>query len=169
LLQINPATDRVVTTIPIPPPAGLAVDLRATWVVTADQRLVRVSRDGRVKTLTAPLGSAVVAPTVDSRSLWLIVYEGSGEIWRVNPGSIGVSSSRTSTYPAVSAMTDTSAYPLDLAVGDGALWAVDVRGTVLRIDPRSALVLGGTPTAPTVRSALAIGSGAVWVDVQEPG
>jgi DNA-binding SARP family transcriptional activator/streptogramin lyase len=167
LLRINPATDRF-TTIPIPPPAGLAAGSRTVWVATTDQRLLRISAAGTARTRTVPLGSDTVAPAVGFGSLWLIVYKGPGQIWRIDPRSTGVSSTRTDTFPAVSAMTNTRTAPLDLTVGDGAVWAVDTDGAVLRIDPATARTVMQTPTAPTIRSALAVGSGDVWIAIQEP-
>ena len=61
-----------------------------------------------------------------------------------------------------------NAFPLDVTVGHHAVWAVDARGTVLRINPGTAQVVARIPTAPTARSAIAVGAGAVWVAIQEP-
>jgi hypothetical protein len=43
---------------------------------------------------------------------------------------------------------------------------VDVHGTVLRIDPATADIVARIRTAPTIRSSIALGAGAVWVAVQ---
>jgi hypothetical protein len=111
----------------------------------------------------------VLAPTFGAGALWLISYVGRGEIWRIDPESDGVSSSRKLVYPATTKIARARAYPLDLAVRDGAAWVVDVNGTVLRLDPKAARVVARIPTGqPTIRAALAVGSDAVWIAVQEP-
>jgi DNA-binding SARP family transcriptional activator/DNA-binding beta-propeller fold protein YncE len=167
LLQIDPASDRLRRRIRIPSPAGLAAGPRGAWVLTTDHRLVRVSPEGAVTTVTAPLGKAALAPATGDGSLWLVVYAGRGQIWRIDPESVGVSATTAGRYPAVTAMTKTGLYPLDVAVGRDAVWAVDVDGTVLRIDPTKADVVSRTPTAPTIRSALAIEDGKIWVAIQD--
>jgi DNA-binding beta-propeller fold protein YncE len=88
------------------------------------------------------------------------VRSGPGQIWRVDPRSASVN-----TTPAA------GRYPLDLAVAErgDAVWVVDITGTVLRINPNIGLVVDVAEIrpAPTIRSALAVGSGAVWVAVQD--
>jgi streptogramin lyase len=111
----------------------------------------------------------VLAPTFGAGALWLISYVGRGEIWRIDPDSRGVSSSKKLVYPATTTSRPTGAYPLDLAVRGDAAWVVDVNGTVLRLDPKTALVVARVSIGrPTIRSALAVGSDGVWIAVQEP-
>jgi hypothetical protein len=44
-----------------------------------------------------------------------------------------------------------------------------VTGTVLRLDSKTGRVVARIPTGqPTIRSAVAVGSDAVWIAVQEP-
>jgi YVTN family beta-propeller protein len=169
LLRIDPSTNHVMERIPIPAPAGLtAVGARA-WVVTADQRLLSTVPHANATRVSPPLGHAVLAPAFGAGALWLISYVGRGEIWRIDPESPGVSSSRKLVYPATTTKARARAYPLDLAVRDGAAWAVDVNGTVLRLNSKTGRVVARIPTGqPTIRSAVAVGSDVVWITLQEP-
>src|SRR5436190_13461018 len=67
--KIDPATNQVVKTIPIPSPAGLASGLGAVWVATG-QGLDRVTPAPRPVTHRYPLPGPVEAPTVDRRRMW---------------------------------------------------------------------------------------------------
>jgi YVTN family beta-propeller protein len=162
LLEINPTTNTVVARTLIPPPTGLAAGLGSAWVVTDDQRLLEI-RPGANATkprVKQPIGDDALAPAVGAGSVWLLVRKGPGQIWRVDPRSAGV-------RPTPVAGRD----PIDLAVAErgDAVWVVDVTGTVLRINPEISLAVATAeirPT-PTTRSALAVGSGAVWVAVQD--
>ena len=129
--------------------------------MTQDRRLLQVlpGRDRAGKTtLKARLTDDALAPTVGAGSVWLIVYTGTGEIWRVDPRS-----------SVVQVIQRTGRYPLDLAVADGSeyVWAVDLTGAVIRINPNIELAVASIRTAPTIRSAVAVGAGAVWVGVQD--
>jgi hypothetical protein len=55
-----------------------------------------------------------------------------------------------------------------VTVGLSSVWAVDVRGTILRINPATAGIVARIETAPTARSAIGAGDGAVWVAIQQP-
>jgi virginiamycin B lyase len=164
VVQIDPATNLVRSRVDIPAPTGLTAGLGAAWVVTQNQRLVEI-RPGSNRVRTRAIGrrfhfeADALAPIVGAGSLWLIVYRGTGEIWRIDPRSDAVSRITTST----------SRYPLDIAVPDSgdAVWAVDVTGAVIRLNPEVGLVTAKIATAPTIRSALAVGHGATWVAVQD--
>lgn len=167
LLRIDPATNRW-RAVRIPAPDGLAADSHQVWVATAGQRLLRLSLPTGKRRLTVPLGSDVAQPTIGSGSLWLIVYRGVGQIWRIKPNSVGTSSARTLAYPALSSSTHVPVSPVAIAAGDGAIWVVDLDGTLLKLDASTGHVVAQTTTAPTMRSALAIADGAVWVAIQQP-
>jgi YVTN family beta-propeller protein len=161
LLEIDPTENDVVAKTDIPPPAGLAAGLGAAWLVTQDQRLLQVvpgtkAHSKAIEKVT--LTHDALAPTVGAGSVWLIVYNGTGEIWRVDPRS-----------GAVNIIPRAGRYPLDLAVADGSeyVWAVDLTGAVARINPNIGLTVARIRTAPTIRSALAVGAGVVWVAVQD--
>jgi streptogramin lyase len=161
LLEIDPQSNQVVTTTPISPPTGLAAGLGAAWIVTDDRRLLRIAPGtnvGSKAVVHVILTDEALAPTVGAGSVWLIVYKDTGEIWRVDPES-----------GAVNIIQRTGRYPLDLAVADGSedVWAVDLTGAVIRINPNIGLGIARIRTAPARRSAIAVGAGAVWIAVQE--
>jgi hypothetical protein len=155
--KIDPATNRVVKTIPIPSPTGLASGLRAVWVATG-QGLDRVTP---AVTNKYSLPGPVEAPAVGRGHVWSIVYHGDGEVWEFGRRL-------TATGPAGIVRGSVGRYPLDLAVSDDAVWTVDTQGLVSRIDPTALRVVRTIPTAPTIRSSLAVADGDLWVAVQQP-
>jgi DNA-binding SARP family transcriptional activator len=158
--KIDPATNKVVRTIPIPSPTGLASGLRAVWVATG-QRLDRVAPASRPMESAYSLPGPVEAPAVGRGHAWSIVYHGDGEVWEFG---------RRLTPAGPAGIVDGSVgrYPLDLAVSDDAVWTVDTQGLVSRIDPTALRVVRTIPTAPTIRSSLAVADGDLWVAVQQP-
>jgi YVTN family beta-propeller protein len=156
LVKIDPATNRVVETLPIPSPAGLATGLGAVWVATS-QQLDEVSPTARAVVHHYPLPGFVAAPTVGRRVVWSIVYHDTGEVWR-----FGDNLATAAIVPRV------GRYPLDLAVTRDAVWTVDAQGLVSRIDPTATRVVKTIRTAPTIRSSLAVADGDLWVAVQGP-
>jgi hypothetical protein len=158
--KIDPATNHVVKTIPMPSPAGLASGLGAVWVATG-QRLDRVTPAPRPVANQYSLPGLVEAPTIGRHRAWSIVYHGNGEVWEFG---------RRLTAAGPAGIVDGSVgrYPLDLAVSDGAVWTVDTEGLVSRIDPTTLRVVRTIRTAPTIRSSLAVADGDLWVAVQQP-
>ena len=158
--KIDPARNKVVKTIPIPSPTGLASGLRAVWVATG-QGLDRVTPAPRPSPNQYSLPGPVEAPTVGRHLAWAIVYYRNGEVWEFGRRL-------TATGPAKIVTTSVGRYPLDLAVTDEAIWTVDTQGLVSRIDPTEQRVVKTIPTAPTIRSSLAVADGDLWVAVQQP-
>jgi DNA-binding SARP family transcriptional activator len=128
----------------------------AAWVSTGSDELLKVGRDG--STGSALVGALTFGPVVENGTVWVIAYLGRGAVVPVDGTSLALGR-------AVGV-----AYPLALAAGEGAVWAVDTRGTLTRIDPTTTTprVVARIPTAPTVRAAVAAGAGRVWVAVQRP-
>ena len=159
LERIDPATNRVVKTIPVPTPYGLAAGLGGVFIAVGN-RVVGFSPPARAgfRMYDGRLPGIVAAPAIGRGAVWSIVYNGEGEVWRFDRLLRGASlvSGREGRYP------------LDLAVGDGAAWTVDTQGLVSRIDPRALEVVRTIRTAPTIRSSLAVANGDVWVAVQRP-
>lgn len=167
LIRIDPATNSW-RAVRIPSPDGLAADSQRIWIATDDQRLLRLSVTTGKRKLTRQLGSDITQPTVGSGWLWLIVYRDRGQIWRIKPNIVGPSSGRKFAYPPVSTRTHLPVSPVAIAAGGGAIWVVDSHGTLLKLDASTGHVVSQTSTAPTIRSALAIADGAVWVAIQQP-
>jgi YVTN family beta-propeller protein len=158
LAQIDPTTGRVTERLQLfAEPTGLTTGLGSVWLTTENANLLAISPQGEIRQTSSSFQAGALAPAVGASSVWVIVYLGRGVIQPVDPVSL-----------ALSPGTETTAFPLDVTVGGRSVWAVDVRGTVLRINPATAAVVARIPTARTVRSAIAYGAGAVWVAIQEP-
>jgi DNA-binding beta-propeller fold protein YncE len=158
IVCIDPTTGKVVSKFPIfTEPTGLAVGDRAVCFTTQDDYLWRMSLGGELKFSRNVFPGRALAPVVGAGSVWVIVYLGHGLIQPVDPVPL-------TWGPG----TDTTAFPLDVTVGRRSVWAVDIHGMVLRIDPATTDVAAKIPTAPTARSAIAVGDGAVWVAIQDP-
>ena len=85
-------------------------------------------------------------------------HDRTGEIWRIDPRS-----------GAVNPTPGVGRFPLDLAVADNgdAVWVVDSTGAIVKLNPDIGLAVAKVRPAATIRSALAVGGGAVWVAVQD--
>jgi DNA-binding SARP family transcriptional activator/streptogramin lyase len=169
LLRIDPETNDY-TRVPIAAPAGLAAGSTTVWIPTTDGRLLRVTPHANgisIRTLRAVPGP-VAAPAVGLGALWVADYVARGEIQRIDPRTLGISSDDFAATAAVSGTAKTPAVPLDITVGDDAVWAVDGRGTVVRVDPRKLRITATVATAPTLRSSLAAYDGAIWIAMQQP-
>jgi streptogramin lyase len=138
LFRIDPASNRVVATVPIGKPAPfklIAADDRVDdWVTVGDgfvwatdqlhDRIVRVSP-----------GSLRVVSTIRVRSPWDIAVS-NGAVWVPQFEAYSVariderSNSVVKSFPAVG--------PTSVSVGAGSVWVLEHRGySVLRIDPKS--------------------------------
>jgi YVTN family beta-propeller protein len=158
LVRIDPTSDRIAVKYPISgEPTGLTAGRRAVWLTTENDNLLAVSPRGEIRQTSGSFQGGALAPAVGAGSVWVIVYLGHGVIQPVDPGSL-----------ALGPGTDTVPFPLDVTVGRHSVWAVNVHGTVVRINPTTAAVVATIPTAPTARSAIAVGAGEVWVAIQDP-
>ena len=157
VVRIDPTTDRIAARYAISgEPTGLTAGLGAAWLTTGNDNLLEVSTHGKIRQTSSSFQAGVLAPAVGAGSVWVIAYLGRGVIQPVDPVSLSLSPG-----------TETSAFPLDVTVDRRSVWAVDVGGTVLRINPATAAVVARIPTAPTARSAIGIGAGAVWVAIEQ--
>jgi YVTN family beta-propeller protein len=163
LVLIDPSSDEPAKWIRIPIPTGLAASNDDAWITTQDDRLLRFAGGVPYGPSGSPkasffLESPVLAPATNATSVWLIAYGTEGQILTVPSGI----STRVRSFARG------GLFPLDLAVRRNALWSVDVRGTVRRYDVRLGKLKAAIRTAPTVRSAIAVGEGKVWVAIQRP-
>jgi YVTN family beta-propeller protein len=154
LLRIDPKTNATLIDIAIPPPVAIAVGAGAVWVVTQDERLLRLALDNGGQTGSLSLPTVSLSPTVGFGTLWMIVELGSGQIWRVDPTSVTPSGS-----------TSFKGFPIEVKSGEGALWVANEAGTVQRVDP------GGPDVVASIRvghrpASVAAGEHGVWVAVQ---
>jgi YVTN family beta-propeller protein len=159
VVRIDPRTDSVTASFPVPPPVAIAVGDGAVWVATQDERILRL--DPRTGAQTGQLALPALAASILVRpdALWLIVLLEPGHIWRVDPASMTVIGSTTS-----------SGAPNVLAIGGGAAWVATLDGVLERIDLRTGDVVKtfslGTRLQP---QAIVADKDGVWVAVQRPG
>jgi streptogramin lyase len=138
VVRVDPATNRVVTSIAIGTRAGaIAAGTRDVWVADADaHQLVRIDATSNAITARIPLGSDQ-APVVG-------LDIGEGAVWAIEDFSLRV----VRIDPETNALTGD--VPLctagecrvgSAAVGAGRVWVVDCcTGEVLEIDPESLAV-----------------------------
>jgi len=152
VLKIDPATNQTVARIPVSEPLAIAVGAGALWTTTAGERILRIDAASNALTARASLPSQGIAPAVWHDGLWMIVSIGQGNVWRFDVNSL----SPTATFTTVRGA-------IDLAVGEGAVWAANFRGSVWRVEPSTGRVtkiaLEHHPTGITV------GDGEVWVTI----
>jgi YVTN family beta-propeller protein len=163
--QIDPATDRVTSTIaPTGISTAIAIGDGSVWVADGYQNVVfRVDVAlGRVAD-TIPVGRNPIAIAVSGKSVW-VANGGDGTVSRINATTRRV----TATIPVGSAE---SSYGLTgLAVGEGSVWVTDNSdGTLSRIDPARTRVVSSIQIArPGTRFLdVAAGDGTVWATTQD--
>jgi DNA-binding SARP family transcriptional activator/streptogramin lyase len=153
LLRIDPSTNTVDGHVSVGTPTGLTTGGGSVWVTTQSERLLRIDPQTAKETDSQLFASGLGTPVYARGSLWLL---NQGAIQGIDPVTLGVDD--TMNLPA--------GYPLSLAAGNGALWALDSAGNLTRLTP------GGVATTLQVgkgASAVAAGEGATWVAVSATG
>jgi hypothetical protein len=155
LVLVDPRTDRQAKSFRIPSPVGITTGAGAIWVTTQDERLVRYSPAGVLTgSLSLPDGAI---PEYGAGAVWMIVYLGSGAVWKVDPTSVIQAASST-----------LKGFPTSLGVGEGGVWVAGYDGTLTEVDPSKAEVLHVVELGSQPAAAVAAGEDAVWVAVQRP-
>jgi Protein kinase domain len=147
-----------------PAPSNLAVGAGAVWALDTQDAIVR-RIDPRTKAVTGrfPARSLPSAVAAGAGAVWIGNGGGPGgntmvSVSRVDPVSLRITRTVTLPNPGRGEGLLSAGFP-QLAVGDGAVWAIDPDGTVARIDPRSGRVVARVPAqAQTV----AAGREGVW-------
>jgi YVTN family beta-propeller protein len=161
LVRIDPATNDVVTTIPVGrAPSGLAIGAGAVWVSRhSDGTVVRIDPATNQVVATIAVGRAPGAVTVAGGVVWVALPQ-------VGLGRIDPASNR-STVVGVSRCCAG-----ELAAGGGALWVANRGdGTLVRVDPATARVVARVLLPKTTEQRphqVAVGDGAVWVTSASP-
>jgi DNA-binding SARP family transcriptional activator len=152
LLRIDPNTNRVDRHLSVGTPTGLATGEGSVWLTTQAERLLRIDPRTAKPTGSQALVAGAVAPVYARGVLWLIL---GGTIQQIDPISLAPGD-------RVGMLGPTS-----LAVGNGALWALDSRGNLSRFGP--GVEVTGTLHLGKGLSAVAAGDGAIWVAVSAAG
>jgi streptogramin lyase len=159
------SVDRSVAQRAAPPPVALAYVLLAAALLASALVLVPMSRTAPWRVPTANLSIPV-----EQRPAVLLAADGA--LWvsssvdprrQVTPGSSGAISRVDPSTSAVERVSLFATPPADLALGAGALWAVDSqRGVVSRIDLATRQVVAAIVVGAGAQR-IAVGDGAVWV------
>jgi streptogramin lyase len=158
LVRIDPATNEVVATIPVPDRLcqGFVATDDAIWVCAVDA-FVRVDPATNAITGTVPI--------TGTQGSYQPVF-GGGRVWALGSGSF-VSDTVIRLDPATE---ETATFAMSgpvggLAFGFGALWLTITRdGTVVRLDPATGEAVVLTTGLPTPRG-IAVGTDRLWVSL----
>jgi YVTN family beta-propeller protein len=157
VFRVDPATDKVIATIPIGAQVatpsfvtGIAVGAGAVWVTQANGTLSRVDL-GTKKVTEHGLGIRADGVVVAGGDVW-VTDSLSGAVYRFDPAKDRV----VATIPLPGAADG-------LAGDDQGIWVLDrASGTVVLIDPDTNEV-GSPIRVGTVPTGIAVGAGAAWV------
>jgi YVTN family beta-propeller protein len=158
--RIDPKTNRVVATIPVPDGvADLAVGGDAVWA-GGDRRgvarVIRIDPRSNRAVATVPVGAQPSGLAVTDDAVWVTsLFDGT--ITRIDPQT-----------NQVTATVDTGGRPFNIVADDRAVWvAYPLDNLVRRIDPRTNRVVATLRVAQP--QDLALGYGSVWVPSERSG
>ena len=136
---------------------GLAVTNDAVWAITYQSgTLSRIDPESGAVTLSEEIGSQLASLLVIGDELWAAGYGGltNSNIYRIDPAT-----------GQAAASINTGEVCCDLTAGDGAIWAVNPDGEVLRVDPQSNQVSDRfeVPVDRNAHTNVVFAGGLVWV------
>lgn len=137
----------------------------SAWIVTRSG-----TKEGTLTRIDA--GSGQILATIDvtspsgvtggDDSVWVISFWDS-TVSRIDPATNEVIATIPLSLPWEVTPGDDRFLPIDIAVGEGAVWVSTARGAVARIDPATNEVVGIITLPRESTGQLAAGDGAVWV------
>jgi YVTN family beta-propeller protein len=156
VVRIDPTTNQVVASIPIPYASGIAVDATSVWVINGDGLVSRID----------PSTNQVVA-TVQTQPTGALIAAGANAIWVTHPGTEGTANGSVSRIDPVTnqvvANVPVGESPWELAVAGGSVWVgLDGAPTVVRINATTNTIVSKLAVSTKVY-ALAATDHAVWV------
>jgi DNA-binding SARP family transcriptional activator/streptogramin lyase len=154
LVRIDPKTDEVDGHLTVGTPTGLTTGGGSVWVTTGSEFLLRIDRQTVEKTDSQLLAEGVGDPVYANGTVWLI---NQGEVQEIDPTTLGI----------VDTVQLKTGYPVALAAGTGAVWALAHGGRLLRIT-HNRRVTASLDVGKRV-TAVAAGGGATWVAVSAAG
>ena len=155
-------------------PRNLAFGEGGVWVLNADDQTVsRIDPESKKITKTFATGATPTEIVVGAGAVWIgngpakgqTSFSSTVSVSRVDPDSAVVTHTLVLPRPRSKAYLSNTAYGVgQLAIGAGAVWAINPDLTVSRIDPATGRLLATiTDTAITPSSAIAAGKEGVWV------
>src|SRR5262245_12825965 len=147
--------------VPLPGAGAEAVGGGYLWVISDLPRRIGESVsliDVRSRHLssTTDLGRQTTAIAYGYRAAWIGTYDpDNSTAWllKVRPGS---------PVESLQLETGDGAGPLAVAVGDGSVWVITSRGSLMRIDPKEPQIVNRIPMSAEQPTLLAVGAGSVW-------
>jgi hypothetical protein len=139
-------------------------------VPTYDKKLIRIDAASGRRTGIVAIPDLPESIVFADGSVWLIQFVGGGAeaqspgaIWRLDAKTLDVRDTRT-----VPGSDGEASFPIALASGEGALWAVDkFGGSVWRIDTATGDLTPAARGLPFQSIAAAAGFGRIWVGLQQ--
>jgi YVTN family beta-propeller protein len=158
LSRLDPATGKIVATIPVKPKSYAAVATDdSVWVTnSASASVQRVDVHTNQVVAEVPVHPSPRFLAADDSSIW-VLNQGDGALVRIDPASNRVTATIAVGFPGSGG---------DLWVDDGIVWASAEGAPISMIDPKSNTLVkqfAGGKRMDTLRAAF----GAVWV-VEEP-
>jgi DNA-binding SARP family transcriptional activator len=162
----RPYATPVVTTqniqVPLPGAGAEAVGAGYLWVISDLPRRIGKSVsliDMRRRRLayTIPLGRETTAIAYGYGFAWIGAYDpqhSTTSLVKVRSGSAPIKS--------VELETGDGAGPFAVAVGDGSVWVLTSRGSLMRIDPKKLQIIHRISMSAQLPTLLAVGAGSVW-------
>lgn len=165
LWKIDEATGRVLARLRVGTPGGaqrsIAFGFGAVWVLNSDGRLLRVDPNETRVTASVSTSGRSATLAVGEEGVWVTccgpeTVPGEGGLTRIDPETLSLSRIPLEGHPG------------SVAVGEGAVWAVNSEGSLWRVDPDRQEVTASVPLRSSSGRAvatgpIAAGEGAVWV------
>lgn len=161
--EIDPATNRVVRTFPLPAqPSYLAAGGGYLWAdaYSTFPDLLRFDpRTGTFRSVVALAGVELYAPAYGLGSVW--VSSGSGQVWRIDP--VTLQAFQFWPGPATRASAASLIAPDKIAVADGSVWISFTSEKVGRFNPATGTMMHAVAFRNGEGVVLRASAGAVWV------
>ena len=162
VVRVDPATNRVVSTLALDhaSDAGIAVGGGAVWSASSDTGVVsRRELPGGRLTATGEGPARPVALAFGMEAVWSL----SGGRENFQPAIPGTVARIDPTSLSVTSSAQVGPSPQDLAVGNGAVWAVDAGDrAVVRIDAATVSITDRIPL-PGLLTSITVSRTGVWV------
>ena len=156
------------------PGQDVAVGEGALWVLTcdrcSDRQVTGATAKGRLLKIDPRTGHALKVIRVSNPGR---VATGAGAVWitnfaadtitRIDPETLAVKDVIPLRLPFAVARGDRAFLPLEVAVGEGAVWVGTDRGVAAKVDPSTDTVTHITRFPSGLGGDLATGAGAVWI------
>jgi DNA-binding beta-propeller fold protein YncE len=163
LVRLDPRTSQPVAAITVGTnPVGVAVGEGSVWVIDSDdQTLARIDPERERLADTVSLTLVEEPPS--------LIAAGEGAVWtlfpftglRYDPAAGSISDPWNASGDNYDSAAWSLSFPLDIAVGAGAVW-VGTQDRIVPLDPETGAVRGRLDEAATYLRWVAVGDGAVW-------